>query len=157
MAKFPLTSKKLNLAYFFIPALVSSLCCTREWSWHLFSESRQKPHPSTLQTRIWFTRPQVSQHTTHSPSLPLQKEVALHAQLPSVPAWKSCLLTLSGQMQVDGGATAWPKVISQPLYEQGGCWKLEFTLGTKCKACKTCSPYLCTWELLPSKRVFLTC
>lgn len=53
---------------------------------------------------------------------------------------ENCLLTLSTWMQVDSRATAWPKVISQPLYEQGGCWKLEFTLGIKCKACKCLQP-----------------
>lgn len=44
---------------------------------------------------------------------------------------ESRLLALSRWRQAVVRATAWPKAVPEPSYEQDSCWKLEFILGAE--------------------------
>lgn len=171
MAKLPLTSKKSNLAYFCITALLNSLCCTRKCSWHvLFSESRQKLQPFGLDIpyladqKTAYKAPSLPAHHTQ-PITTTAKGGGIKCHpplsggwLPLVPAWKRIAFSLFPHgCKLIAGQQLGPKWFLSPCMNKVAAGSWSSLLASNARLASACSPCLCTWELLPSKRVFLTC
>lgn len=133
MAKFPLTSKKSNLACFYMTAWLNNLSSTRKCFWHLFfSESRQQPEQIGLCLPYLRTQDnspmracarQVSQHTMCLASLPPGKDMVTTEcpPLPPAPCWLHGWLPLAWKRAAsswfpDGSTLSWGQWLGQKWF-----------------------------------------